>query len=334
MNFLEPQRLWLLLVVAALLVAYVAVLRWRRAATVRFTTVDLLDEVVPRRPQWRRHVVAGLQLLGLSAGVLAVARPVTTTTERIASEGRIIVALDVSLSMEATDVSPNRFAAAQQAATTFVEQVADDVEIGLVSFSGSVTVEVPPTLDRSRISNAIAGLQLDDATAIGDALIASTNLLTQLQGTAAPGSTAGTTDDEEQIASGAIILLTDGETTFGATTEEGAAHAAASGVPVFTIAFGTADGVIVDPGTGSSVPVPVKPEPLQAAAASTGGESYEAATPAELADAYERIEAVLGETLGEEVEVVTERTWVWAAAALATLATAWALSLWWLRGLV
>ena len=105
-DFLEPQRLWLLVVVAALAVAYVAVLRWRRAATVRFTTVDLLDEIVPRRPQWRRHVVACLQLLGLSAGVIAIARPITTTTERIVSEGRIILALDVSLSMEATDVAP------------------------------------------------------------------------------------------------------------------------------------------------------------------------------------------------------------------------------------
>ena len=328
-RFLEPQRLWLLLVVVALAVGYVAVLRWRRAATVRFTTVDLLDEIVPRRPQWRRHVVAGLQLLGLSAGVIAIARPFTTTTERLVSEGRIIVALDVSLSMEATDVPPNRFAAAQQAATTFVDQVADDVEIGLVSFSGSVTVEVSPTLDRTQIGNAIAGLQLDDATAIGDALIASTDLLVQLQG----GQTDGSTD-EEQVAPGAIVLLTDGETTFGATTEEGAAHAAAAAVPVFTIAFGTPDGVIVDPGSGDTVAVPVKPEPLEAAAETTGGQAYEAATPAELTDAYERIEAILGETLGEEVEVVTERTWIWAAGAFATLAVAWALSLWWLRGLV
>ena len=130
------------------------------------------------------------------------------------------------------------------------------------------------------------------------------------------------------------MLLTDGETTFGATTEEGAAFAAEAGVPVFTIAFGTPDGVIVDPDTGNTVPVPVKPEPLQAAAEATGGQAYEAATSTELADAYERIEAVLGETLGEEVEVVTERTWIWAAGALATLAIAWALSLWWLRGLV
>ncbi len=139
---------------------------------------------------------------------------------------------------------------------------------------------------------------------------------------------------EQPITPGAIVLLTDGETTFGATTEEGAAHAAAAGVPVFTIAFGTADGVIVDPSSGDTVAVPVKPDPLHAAAETTGGQAYEAATPSELADAYERIDAILGETLGEEVEVITERTWIWAAGALATLAVAWALSLWWLRGLV
>jgi Ca-activated chloride channel family protein len=326
LEFLEPQRLWLLLIVAALAVAYVVVLRWRRAATLRFTTVDLLDEIVPRRPQWRRHVVALLQLLGLSAGVIAVARPVTTTTERLVSEGRIVLALDTSLSMEATDVAPNRLAAAQQAAGDFVAQVSDEVEIGLVSFSGSVAVEVPPTVDRDRLASAITGLQLDDATAIGDALITGTNLLVQLQDPSAA--------TEDEIAPGAIVLLTDGETTFGASTEEGAAFAAEAGVPVFTIAFGTPDGVIVDPGTGNTVPVPVKPEPLQTAAETTGGRAYEAATSAELADAYQRIEAVLGETLGDEVEIVTERTWMWAAGALATLAVAWALSLWWLRGLV
>jgi Ca-activated chloride channel family protein len=327
MTFIEPQRLWLLAVVAALAVAYVAVLRWRRAATLRFTTVDLLDQIVPRRPHWRRHVVAALQLLGLSAGVVAIARPITTTTERIASEGRIMLALDTSLSMDATDVAPDRFAAAQQAATEFVAQVDDAVEVGLVSFSGSVTVELPPTLDRTRVTEAIAALQLDDATAIGDALITSTNVLVELHD-------ESTGEAEEPIVPGAIVLLTDGETTFGASTDEGAATAAEAGVPVFTIAFGTAGGVIVDPDSGDTVPVPVKPEPLRAAAETTGGQAYEAATATELADAYERIDSVLGETLGEEVEVVTERTWIWAAAALATLALAWTLSLWWLRGLV
>ena len=107
-DFLAAGRLWLLLVVVALAVAYVVVLRWRSKATVRFTQMDLLDQVAPRRPRWRRHVVAAIQLLGLTAAVIAIARPVDRTTERTESEGRILVLFDVSLSMQATDVEPDR----------------------------------------------------------------------------------------------------------------------------------------------------------------------------------------------------------------------------------
>ena len=179
-EFLNPERLWWLLAVAALGVAYIAVQRWRRRATVRFTQVDLLDRVAPSRPGWRRHVVALLQLAGLAAAVVAIARPVTTTTERTESEGRILVLFDVSLSMMATDVAPDRFEAAKQAARDFVDQVAPDIEVGLISFSGTVSVEVPPTLDRGAMDRGIEGLELAESTAIGDALAAGTNLLTQL----------------------------------------------------------------------------------------------------------------------------------------------------------
>ena len=98
-DFLNPGRLWLLVVVLALAILYVVVLRWRRAATVRFTQLSLLDKVAPSRPHWRRHVVAGIQLLGLTAAVIAIARPVEHSTELTTSEGRILVLFDVSLSM-------------------------------------------------------------------------------------------------------------------------------------------------------------------------------------------------------------------------------------------
>jgi Ca-activated chloride channel family protein len=339
-EFLFPNRLWLLAGVGAMALAYGAVLRWRTAATVRFTQIDLLERVAPKRPRWRRHVVALLQLCGLAAGVVAIARPVTTTLERVRSEGRIIVLLDVSNSMAAEDVAPTRLAAAQQAATEFIDQVEADVEVGLVSFSGTVKVEVQPTLDRTALSSAVAGLQLDDSTAIGDAIIAGTNLLLQSQDAAVAGDEpAGTSeaapgDSGEDLAPGALVLLSDGETTQGRSTEEGAQYAATSGVPVFTIAFGTPDGTIENPLTGEIQPVPVSPEPLAAAAETTGGESYEAASGADLDDAYQRIRDVLGETLGEEIEIITERTWQWAAGAVAILAAAWLLALWWLRGMV
>ena len=134
-DFLAPERLWWLLAVVALAAGYVGAQFWRRQATVRFTQVDLLDKVAPSRPGWRRHVVAGVQLLGLAAGVIAIARPITTTTERTQAEGRILLMFDVSLSMEATDVQPSRLDAAKEAARKFVDQVAPDVEVGLISFS-------------------------------------------------------------------------------------------------------------------------------------------------------------------------------------------------------
>ena len=335
-EFLAPERLWLLVGVGVVGAAYLAVLRWRRGATVRFTQVDLLDQVVPKRPSWRRHVVAVLQLAGLAAGVVAVARPITTTLERTESEGRIILLFDVSNSMAAVDVAPTRLAAAQQAAEDFIAQVADDVEIGLISFSGTVAVEVQPTLNRPALVNAVGGLTLDDSTAIGDAMITGTNLLEQLQADPGAGEVTGDTGGEEvaDLAPGALVLLSDGETTEGSPTAAGAEYAATAGVPVFTIAFGTADGVIENPITGDIIPVPVQPEPLEDAAAVTGGQSYEAASSTELADAYQRIQDLLGDALGEEIERVTESTWVWAGAAIGLLAAAWLLSLWWLRGLV
>ena len=148
-TFLAEGRLWWLLAVVALGAGYVATQLWGRRATVRFTQVDLLDRVAPSRPGWRRHVIAALMLLGLAAGVVAIARPVSATTERTESEGRIMLLFDVSLSMMATDVEPTRLDAAKEAAREFVDQVADDVEVGLISFSGNVAVEVEPTLDRA-----------------------------------------------------------------------------------------------------------------------------------------------------------------------------------------
>jgi len=327
-EFLNGGRLWWLLGVAALAVGYAFVLRWRRRTTVRFTQVDLLDRVAPSRPGWRRHVVAVLQLAGLAAGVVAIARPITTSVERTQSEGRILVLFDVSLSMMAADVEPDRLEAAKQAARDFVERVEPSVEVGLISFSGAVGVEVAPTLDREAIDRGIEGLELAESTAIGDALTTGANLLTRL------AEDAETRPSGDELAPGAIVLLTDGETTVGRPTEEGGQAAADAGVPVFTIAFGTAEGTIVDPESGDTLPVPVQPAPLEQVAEVTGGAAYEAATSTELEDAYARIQDSLGDTLGEEIQATTEQTWRWAAIALVLLAAAWALALWWLRGMV
>jgi Ca-activated chloride channel family protein len=332
-EFLNPGRLWWLLAVAGLGVAYIAVQHWRRRTTLRFTAIDLLDRVAPHRPGWRRHVVAALQLAGLAVGVVAIARPIERDTVRTESEGRIVVLFDVSLSMMATDVDPTRLDAAKQAARDFVDQVAPDIEVGLISFSGVVTTEVAPTLDREALDRGIDDLELAESTAIGDALVSGTRLLTNLAGED-EGEDEGDNGGEDDLAPGAIVLLSDGETTVGRETSEGGEAAAEANVPVFTIAFGTPDGSITDPVSGETIPVPVQPEPLADVAETTGGAAYEAATATELGDAYDRIQDSLGETLGEEVETTTELTWRWAAIAVAILAVAWALGLWWLRGII
>ncbi len=323
-DFLAAERLWLLVVVGVLGFLYVLVLRWRARATIRFTQVDLLDQVAPKRPRWRRHVVAGIQLLGLAAAVVASARPVERSVERTNSEGRILVLFDVSLSMEADDVDPDRFESARAAARDFVDEVDADIEVGLVAFSGTVSVEVQPTLDRSELDRGLDGLELDESTAIGDALSVGTRLLVNAAGDDAP----------DDVAPGVIVLLSDGETTVGRLTSDGAQEAAAAGIPVFTIAFGTDAGIITDPLSGDRVPVPVRPADLELVADATGGASFEARTGTELVDAYDQIQASLGTTLGEEIEVIDELTWRWALIAFALLAAAWGLSLWWLRGLV
>lgn len=325
-DFLNGGRLWLLAVVVLLAAAYVASLRWRRAAQVRFTQVDLLDKVAPKRPRWRRHLIAGVQLLGLAVAVIAIARPVDRSTERTNSEGRILVLFDVSLSMEAEDVEPNRLEAAKIAAQNFVDEVDDDVEVGLISFAGVVNVEVNPTLDRSIVERRISDLDLDLSTAIGDALAAGTNLLLN-----------AVEDDDNRdpdLAPGVIVLLTDGETTLGRATPEGAQLAADGGIPVFTIAFGTESGTIIDPVSGERVDVPVRPAELEQVAEVTGGQAFEAQTGNELADAYDQIRESLGDTLGEELEIVKELTWRYAMASFILLALAYAMSLWWLRGMV
>jgi Ca-activated chloride channel homolog len=336
-DFLAPGRLWLLIVVAALAAAYIVVLRWRRVATVRFTQLDLLDKVAPRRPRWRRHVVAAVQLVGLALAVVAVARPVERTTERTTSEGRILVLFDVSLSMDAGDVDPNRFEAARNAAREFVGEVDPGVEIGLISFSGIVTVEVDPTLDRQVMLRGIDGLELAESTAIGDALAAGTRLLVNaaeedpLGGDATDGADEAADDGPPP---GVMVLMSDGETTVGRLTSDGAQDAADAGIPVFTIAFGTQSGTIRDPASGEIVPVPVRPADLEFVAESTGGQAFEARTGGELVEAYDQIADSLGETLGDEIEIIRELTWQWALAAFALLSAAWALSLWWLRGMV
>lgn len=290
MSFLAPERLWLLAVPAALAIGY-AVLQVRRSAyALRFTNLDLLDRVAPDRAGWRRHLAA----LGLVAALvllsLAVARP--TRAEQVPQElATVVLALDTSLSMEATDVEPSRLAAAQEAAREFVAAVPPDVRVGLVSFAGETRALAAPTTDRAPLLAAIDRLELGPGTAIGEAIFTSLDLI-------ATSAAAGREGGEEIPAS--VVVLSDGETTVGRPDSEAAAAAAEALVPVATVAFGTDAGtVVVD---GEVIPVPVNEEALADVAAATGGTFFEAGTADELLTIFDQLGSAVGFTT-EEREV-------------------------------
>ncbi len=317
-DFLAPGRLWLLILVGGLVVAYVLVQRRRAVNTMRFTQIEMLEQIAPRRPGWRRHAVAGVQLAALTIGVLGAAQPVQRSATRPQASGKIILLFDVSLSMQADDVAPNRLDAAKVAGKNFIDAVDADVDVGLISFSGTIGTDVEPTTDRQRLTTAIKALELGQGTAIGDAIAAGVHVLQRGQPT--------------DKSPGTLVVLSDGETTRGRPTADGAQIAKDANVPVYTIAFGTAGGAITNPDTGQIDPVPVKLDELQNAADVTGGKAYVAPSAAELAKAYEDIRANLQQTIGEAVPTIRELTWRYVLAAVVLLMIAWGLGLWWLRG--
>ncbi len=313
MTFLDGARLWLLLLVVGLAVAYVVVQRRRRTYAVRFTNLDLLDQVAPKKPGWRRHAAALGLLLALSTMVLAFARP-THKTQVPRERATVILALDVSLSMKATDVSPTRLDALKQAATTFVDQLPPKINLGVVSFSGRASLAVPPTTDRDQAKKAIQNLELGEGTAIGDAILASLDAIKQV------GSDTSSTDPIPAR----IVLMSDGKTTVGHPDADGVDAAKQADVPVSTIAFGTDHGSITVPDVAEPVPVPVDSEALQAIADGTGGTFFEATTEGELAQVYQDI----GSSIGFDTKHTDISEWFVGAALLALLATA-AMSLTW-----
>lgn len=280
MRFLAFGRLWLLLLVPALVAVYVALEFRRRRSAVRFTNLALLESVAPRRPAWRRHLPAAAFALMLASLVTAFARP--TGLVRVPRErATVIVAIDTSISMMAEDVEPSRFVAAKQAASRFVDRLPERFNVGLVSFSGSAQVVVPPTTEHAGVTRAVDRLTLGPRTAIGEAIFASLDSVALLP--AGPGAPPAR-----------IVLLSDGETTAGRSNAEASEAARAAGVPVSTIAFGTDEGTVT---VGDrQVPVPANREALSEIAEDTGGSFFEAASGKELREVYEDIGSSVGYT--------------------------------------
>lgn len=283
-TFTQSERLWLLVGVAALAVSYVVMAKRRSKYAVRFTNLALLDTVAPKRPGYRRHLPAVLLLLALSGMVGAFAKP--ARNERVPQErATVILAMDVSLSMQATDVAPTRLEAAQAAAKEFVKLLPPRLNVGLVTFSGTAVVKVAPTQDREVLLAAIDQLRLSERTAIGEAIFASLDAIK----TAPPGP-----DGEEVPAR--IVLMSDGETTSGRPDAQASAAAKKAQVPVSTISFGTPEGVIYLPGEEGPISVAVNPEALTKIANDTGGTAFTAATQDELKAVYKDIGSSIGYT--------------------------------------
>ncbi len=289
-GYASPWWLLLLVAVAGLAVGYLITQRARRRRVMRFTNLDLLDRVAPRRQGWWRHVPAVLLIVALLLLTVSLAGP--TSEQRVPrNRATVMLVIDVSLSMEATDVTPNRLQAAQVAAKQFTDGLPRGINLGLESFAGSAAVLVSPTQDHQSVDDAISSLKLAEATATGeaiaDALQAIQSFGKVLAGPSGPPPAA-------------MVLMSDGKETIpqdlndpsGAFSQAKKAKTAA--VPISTISFGTDHGV-VDIG-GEQVAVPVDDGSLQTVANLSGGSYYRAASAGELQQVY----AKLGEQIGYE----------------------------------
>ncbi|GAA1594720.1 MULTISPECIES: VWA domain-containing protein [Kribbella] len=311
-HFLSPGRLWLLLIVLAAVAAYLILQRRRTAYALRFTNLALLDRVAPRRPEWRRHLTVALVLLAATSSVVAFARPkavVKVPRER----ATIVMTIDVSLSMMATDIDPSRLGAAKKSAKQFVGQLPAKFNIALVAFAGTATIVVPPTTDRAVVLRAIDGLQLAESTGTGEGIFAALQAITQV-----PPDPS----HPNEPAPARIVLESDGKRTVGRTIQEAAAAAKAKNVPVYTLTIGTQSGFIEMDGIRERVP----PDPgeMQEIARITGGKAYNAESADQLDNVYKDIGSSVG--YDKQDKEVTSRfagiamllTFVAGAAAIAT----------------
>jgi Ca-activated chloride channel family protein len=285
MKFTSPAWLLMLLVVAALLIGYIFLQLRRKKYVARFSNVALLSSVAPRRPGWRRHLTFALLLAALAVLSVGVAKP--TDKVRVPQEqATVMLAIDVSESMQATDVLPSRIEAAKTAAKQFADLLPSRINLGLVKFGGSASVVLPPSIDRDSFKSAVGDLQLEDSTAIGEAVFSSLDSIDTF--------TKASTAKGDKPPPRRIVLLSDGSNNMGRSISDAITAAKTDGVPVSTIAFGTDSGTVtID---GEAIPVPADKTALQQLAQQTGGSFHTAASEQELSDVYKDIGSQIGYT--------------------------------------
>jgi Ca-activated chloride channel family protein len=329
MTFLWPEFLWLFLVVPACVAAYLFLLHRQKRGAVRYASLAIFRQSIGKAVWWRRHLPPAVLLVGLIAMIAAIARPAAVITLPSSHE-TVILALDVSGSMRASDVEPSRIEAAQAAARTFVNEQPRSTRIGVVAFAGSAALVQQPTANRRDVLAAIEQLQLQHATAIGSGILVSLKaIFPQETFEVAPPRQRNTSNQDFKpvppgsYPSAAIILLTDGQTTSGPDPVDAARLAAARGVRVFTVGVGTDNGQILT-GEGWSMRVRLDEEPLKAIADLTRAEYFYAGTALDLKKVYQSLRSKI---VMEKKE--TEITALFSAIAAATVLLSATLSLLW-----
>jgi Ca-activated chloride channel family protein len=343
MTFLWPDMLWLLLAIPALVGGYVLLLRRKKKAALRYANLSLVKEAMGAGPQLRRHIPPALFLLALAATIVAIARPAALVRLPMQQQ-TIVLAMDVSGSMRARDVEPNRLVAAQEAAKAFVADLPRGVRVGVVSFAGTAALVQPPTQNREDIVAAIDRFQLQRGTAIGSGIIVSLATIFPDAGIdvgattydrparrSSPLDAADAADKKKAFTpvapgsypSAAIVLLTDGQRTTGPDSLEAAKMAADRGVRVFTIGVGTTAGEVIG-FEGWSFRARLDEDTLKAIADRTHGEYFHAGTATDLRKIYQGLSARL---VFERQR--TEITSLFAAAAGCLMLAAAGLSLLW-----
>lgn len=309
-EFYNPDRLWAILLVPLLIALYIVALRFSKRQGIRYTNTGVLAAVLPRQSQWKRHATVGMALCSMILIAGAWARPVGV--ERVPRErATVVLVLDSSLSMQATDVSPTRFEAGKAAAKVFVNALPAQYNLAIVSLSGSPAVLSPPTTDRALALRAIDLMELQEGTAIGDAL--------QSAQTAIAMAPKG---EDEEPAPALVVLLSDGGNTTGRDPLTAAGALAAAKVPVYTIAYGTANGHVDVDGTRENVaPDEVL---LKEISELTGARATDADNAEELRDVYRSLRSEVGT---EEIRKDVSARWAMYALAFAVVASLGAVSM-------
>lgn len=333
MIFLWPEFLWLMLALPLLVLLYVWLMRRKKKTALRYASLSIVKEAMGPGQSIRRHIPPALFLLALAAMLLAAARP-QAVVMLPSNQQTIILAMDVSGSMRATDVKPNRLEAAQAAAKGFLAELPRHVKVGIVAFAGSAQVAQLPTTNREDLVTAIDRFQLQRATATGNAIVISLATLFPDAGIDLQSMQSGrerqhgaSIDGEKKekkeftpvapgsFNSAAIIMLTDGQRTTGVDPLEAAKMAADRGIRVYTVGIGTVDGETIG-FEGWSMRVRLDEETLKAIATKTNAEYYYAGTAQDLHKVYQSLSSRL---TVEKKETEVSALFALAAAALALL---------------